>query len=35
MRDETMIFVEVGVGGDLAKIGRDIHCTEIIKTLKM
>ena len=29
-----MIFSGVGVGGDLAKIGRDFHCTEIIKNMK-
>ena len=34
LRDETMIFVGVGVGGDLAKIGREFHCAEVAKHMK-
>ena len=31
LRDATMIFAGVVEGGDLDKIGRDYHCTEVIK----
>ena len=34
LRDETMIFVGVGVGGDLAKIGIEFHCAEVTKHMK-
>ena len=30
LRDETMIFAGVRAGGDLAKIERDYHCTEVM-----
>ena len=34
LRDQTMIFVGVKVGGDLDKILRDYYCTEVIKNIK-
>ena len=33
-KDETITFVGIGVGGDIAKIGRDYHCLNIMKSMK-
>ena len=33
-KDETIAFVGICVGGDMARIGRDYHCLDIMKDMK-